>query len=242
MNYFEAKLSYVNGKPILGSLPKNFVNAYINKETSKAYFSLDKSILIPLNQGITEITETEFKNALEEIQKIELKKREEEYQQTIQKLNEKRQEQEQLKQDVLNVKNAFLTSDERFKSLNIDEISLEELKKFKIEQLKELCTKSIYNGFTSKSTGYEFGFNELDQTNFTQQLLLIVSSGGPNNYSGQIMWKTKSSSVVSLTALQFVSIVSEAEEHKRNNQLKYWDLESKVLNSGTNEDVTSVNW
>lgn len=144
------------------------------------------------------------------------------------------------KQKVNDIEMKLLTADERYKLLDLSIVTVEDLKQYKIAQLKELCSNSIYNGFTSSVKGYSFNFNELDQANFTQQLLLIVASNG--NYTNTIKWKTKDMQVVDLTVEEFTTILGEAELHKRTEQNKYWQLESKVLSALTIEEVDNINW
>lgn len=112
----------------------------------------------------------------------------------------------------------------------------------KIAELKAACNASIFDGFKSASTGHEFGFNELDQANFTQQLLLIVSKGGPAAYQGEIEWKTKAGGVESFTATQFVTIINEAEQHKRDEQRKYWALEIQLKAATTVDEIAAIKW
>lgn len=144
------------------------------------------------------------------------------------------------KQRVNDIEMKLLTADERYKLLDLSTITVEELKQYKIAQLKELCSNSIYNGFTSSVNGYSFNFNELDQANFTQQLLLIVASNG--TYSIPIKWKTKDMQVVELSVDEFTTILGEAETHKRTEQNKYWQLESQLISSLTIQEVDSINW
>lgn len=124
----------------------------------------------------------------------------------------------------------------------IDAEKLTNARDAKINELKNACSQAIFNGFVSESTGYEFGFNELDQSNFTQQMLLIVAAGGPDKYSEGIKWKTKSNSVVDLAANQFLAIIEEAKNHKLIQQGKYWQLEYKVLNANTVEAIEAIVW
>lgn len=118
--------------------------------------------------------------------------------------------------------------------------SLDKLKYLRIQKLKEECTNAIYKGFMSESTGYTFGFNALDQTNFTQQMLLIVAS--PDAPSIPILWKTLEGTIVTLNAAHFLTIVHEAEQHKRGQQIKYWELESQILAANTLDEVDLILW
>ena len=110
----------------------------------------------------------------------------------------------------------------------------------KIAELKAACTNAIYEGFTSVATGFNFGFNQHDQENFTQQMLLIVASNG--NYTDQIRWKTKEGTVEPLTVSKFISLTNEAAVHKTTQQDKYWVLEQQVLKATTVEEIEAVIW
>ena len=141
---------------------------------------------------------------------------------------------------VAELENKLLNADERYQQLDILTISLEELKQFKLEQLKYFCSAAIYDGFISSINNYEFGFNEVDQANFTQQTLLIVAAGG--NYTSSIAWKTKNAGVVDLTVTNFNAIVHEAAAHKLAQQNKYWELEQEVRNATTPDEVDAIVW
>lgn len=145
-----------------------------------------------------------------------------------------------LVEQIKELKNQLFTADERYQSLNKSAISIEELKQYKILQLKELCSNTIYQGFTSSVNGYIFGFSEHDQANMAQQTLLIVASNG--NYTSPIQWKTKNNGVVNLTVDEFNIIINEAASHKLTQQNKYWDLEQQVLLAETLEDVDVIVW
>lgn len=137
------------------------------------------------------------------------------------------------------IKYKLKNANEVFQELIIDEITLDNLKLAKIEQLKYFCSSAIYEGFLS-SLGHEFGFNMLDQGNFTQQMLLVVADTSDSITT--IQWKTKNNGVVELDKQQFTLVVNEAKDHKLTQQNKYWQLELNVLNSTTKEEVLNINW
>lgn len=144
------------------------------------------------------------------------------------------------KDELKQVESRLLNADEYYKQLDKSGILLENLKQFKINQLKYLCSSTIYDGFTSPSTNHSFSFDEQAQANFTQQLLLIVSANG--NYTDKIHWKTKSMEVVELSPAEFVQIVTEAKDFKVAQQGRYWQLEQQVLTATSNEEVELVVW
>lgn len=117
---------------------------------------------------------------------------------------------------------------------------VEELKNAKHEALKEQCTQAIYDGFRSTTIGKSFGFNDHDQNNFTQQLLIIVAAGG--NYTLPIKWKALDGSVNELTSEQFQALIGEATAHKISNQEKFWALEQQLLAATTKEEIIAIEW
>lgn len=138
------------------------------------------------------------------------------------------------------VKLNLVSNREKLDNVNFETITLEEIKILKVESLKEECTSAIHDGFTSKTLGKSFGFNEHDQSNFTQQLLLVVASNG--NYTQPIKWKALNGEVITMNATEFIQLVNEAEFHKRTNQNKYWTLEAEVKNAKTLEEVVDIVW
>lgn len=155
------------------------------------------------------------------------------------------------------LRNNFISADQKYKELDLTTATLEEVKQVKIAQLKELCTLAIYEGFTSTVANvegifYEFGFNAHDQDNFDQQL------GKINLWYNQLStakitqadfdakfpldWKAKNIGVIQLSEDEFITVTDDAETHKRTQQAKYWNLETQVLQAITNNDVDLVVW
>lgn len=127
------------------------------------------------------------------------------------------------------------TPSQIYDSLDKASIPVEELKAARIVKLKEECSNAIYEGFTSQ--GFSFGFNESDQANFTQQLILVVAGQTEN-----IPWKTKNASIQIFTPEQFKQVVIDAKNHKLENQEKYWSLEAEVHVAFTNKEVDVIRW
>lgn len=125
--------------------------------------------------------------------------------------------------------------------------TIDEAFAYKIKQLKGACSAAIFAGFASSvvdadGVAYEFGFNALDQQNFDQQYLLVVSG---DNAGAPIDWKSKSHGVIQLDEVEFTTVVGDAKAHKLTNQQKYWQLEGQVeaaAESGIIEDVLAINW
>lgn len=139
--------------------------------------------------------------------------------------------------EIEKIKVLLSSSTEKYDTLDKVSTGLESLKVARISKLKEESTSSIYDGFVSESTGYSFGFNELDQVNFTQRMLTIVAGA-----TGPFKWKTKDAGVVELTKEEFIVVIQEAEAHKLDNQEHYWQLEELILSAETNAQVDSIAW
>ena len=120
--------------------------------------------------------------------------------------------------------------------------SIEEIREAKINQLKQLCSESVYAGFYSESLGHSFGFNDHDQANISQQLILFLMDSIAIANIEYVEWKTLADGVVSLTKNQFMQLVSDAKEHKMSNQKRFWELEHEVLSASSIEEIKSINW
>lgn len=117
--------------------------------------------------------------------------------------------------------------------------SVEEIRNAKIEELKQLCSEAVYQGFYSESLEKHFGFNEHDQANFSQQILLLIMNSGATQ---KIEWKTKDAGVVEMSTAEFMELINEAKDHKVSKQARFWELEAQVLDADTKEGITSVEW
>jgi len=124
-------------------------------------------------------------------------------------------------------------------------IILDLRKKEKIEELKAKCRETIYGGFTippettyTNLIGNEYGFDQEDQDNFCQQMLFIaeISPDEP------IYWKTKNKGPLPHTIDEFKEVCRWAEQHKRSNIHKCWDLQTQVQNATTIEEIESITW
>jgi len=178
-----------------------------------------------INQGL--ITQEEFDQMVED-------KRKESSILTLQQENvELRHRQDDTEPYVERIKTPTEIYEE---NKNKDNISLVDLKQLRISKLKEECTIAIEEGF--EVDGAFFGFNTThDQSNFTQQLLLIVAG-----HTEPIQWKTKNKGVIVLSVEEFGSVIKEAEQHKRREQAKYWELEQAIIVATTKEEVDSITW
>lgn len=146
--------------------------------------------------------------------------------------------------EVEDLKQRLITADEKYKELDKVNTPIADLRAAKIEQLKEQCTTAINAGFVSTvfrdEMQLEFGFNQNDQANFTQTMLLVIADSA--NAMTTIEWKSKNAGVVQLTKEEFMQIITAAKDHKLTEQNKYWQLEQQALQAITNEGVDEVVW
>lgn len=112
------------------------------------------------------------------------------------------------------------------------------IKKNKLDKLNEACNEQILNGFTSASTGFVFEFETHDQSNFTQQAILLLNDPTINS----IPWKTLNMGIQNLTRSQYFTILKESETHKRNAIGKFWTLKAQVMGATTVEEIDAINW
>jgi hypothetical protein len=140
-----------------------------------------------------------------------------------------------LEEKVLLLQKEMNSASSAYNELDKSSTPLESLRTLRINKLKEECTLSIYEGFTSQA--HEFGFNDFDQANFTQQHLLIV-----DGETADVNWKTKDAGVQAFTVDEFRAIITDAKAHKIANQVNYWQKEALVLAAETNESVDAVSW
>jgi len=137
------------------------------------------------------------------------------------------------------LKEAGKSASQKYSSMvGVNTVGIAELKIAKINELKELCTKAIYEGFSS-TTGNEFGFNDLDQANFTQQSILVLINGLAD--TATLQWKSKTG-VVTLTVAEFKTVITEAKDHKLAQQGKFWQLEGQALAATTKTAIEAVKW
>lgn len=114
---------------------------------------------------------------------------------------------------------------------------LEIHKTTKINELNALCEETIYAGFKA-SNGHEYEFEDKDQTNISQSLLLASMDVDMSD----IEWKTLDAGIVVHTRGEFIKMCIDAEAHKRGNISKYWKLKESVEAAATNEEINKIVW
>lgn len=138
------------------------------------------------------------------------------------------------------IKQRTETPQERYEQLlSNSETTVEELRFAKKEVLKNECTQAIYDGFIA-TNGNSYGFNEHDQANYTQQMILLMQD--TDNLITSIPWKTKNNGVVEHSKSDFNQIIQDAKNHKLAMQQKYWNLEESLLATETIDGINTINW
>ncbi|MFD2168512.1 hypothetical protein [Tumebacillus lipolyticus] len=142
--------------------------------------------------------------------------------------------QEQLKAEL----NKAKTADQRYRELNLTTTSIDQVKQAKIDQLNEACESEILRGFTSVTTGHFYAFGVYDQTNFTQQMLLLLAG----TTVGDVTWQTEDAGEVDHSMKQFLAVCAEAEQHKRTKIRRYQQLKAQVKSADTWQHVDAITW
>jgi hypothetical protein len=108
----------------------------------------------------------------------------------------------------------------------------------KREEMSRACNEAILENFFSPATGFTFEFKEYDQSNFTQQMLLLIA----NPSITEVQWKTVDAGIVTLTREQFFAVVEDANIHKRNALSKFWAKEAELKTFTTTEQIQKMEW
>lgn len=116
-------------------------------------------------------------------------------------------------------------------------LSLESLKTEKIAELNGKCESTIAQSFQARN-GHTYQFEMKDQLNFSQQFLLITS----NPDIKEVLWKTEDAGVLTHSREEFVEVIEDAENHKRNNISRYWALKEQVNQASTIEEIKAIEW
>lgn len=108
----------------------------------------------------------------------------------------------------------------------------------KLNELKLAVNQAILGDFLSATTGHTYEFAEYDQSNMTQQMLLLVS----NPAITTVDWKTVDAGIVTHTRDQFFGVVNDANLHKRGNLVKFWGKEALLKGAITLEEIEAITW
>lgn len=99
---------------------------------------------------------------------------------------------------------------------------IEPVRQRKVMELSDECNANIEAGFIFE--GNEYQFNMKDQSNFNQQLSLILL----DETLTSLYWKTENNGIQLLTREQFINTCKAGEFHKRTNIGHYWELKEYI--------------
>lgn len=128
---------------------------------------------------------------------------------------------------------------------NKPELTLEEIKNYKISELNTACNQEILSGYKSsvKDIEQHYDFDYDTQTNMLaiqNKIILnkILALPAPEikwYYSGETVCKT-------WTTDEFLKLCDDADIFKTNRIDTYKALKAQVLNSTTKDEVSSIVW
>jgi len=149
--------------------------------------------------------------------------------------------QEREKSEVVKAVESLKTPLDKYEEIkDKDETTLEQLQQAKINVLKMSCATDIYAGFTSTLTdengvNLEIGFDQNDQSNFTQQKVEFLADDTLTDVS----WGTKNVGEVVLTRDEFMQLTDETANHKWSKINRYRDLRDQV-NTATDKETVKI--
>jgi len=114
---------------------------------------------------------------------------------------------------------------------------LEYHKEIKVNYFSDLCEEEIVKGFTA-SNGHYYRTNRDDQVNMIGQ----KDELNADETIATVLWKTENDGYISHTREEWLTVYSEAFNHKKTTLLKYNTLKQKILNAKTQEEVQAVVW
>jgi hypothetical protein len=116
-----------------------------------------------------------------------------------------------------------------------DEMTLDETKTAKLNEMWKACNVKILQGFYSDCTGLHgfYGFDEYDQLNMVGLLATIAIESGID----AVYWKEKGNPPQPYTAQQFTKLMSDAKKHKQDHIMRFHQLKSEVESCTTKEQV-----
>lgn len=150
-----------------------------------------------------------------------------------------------LSEQINTLKEQLLTADEKYKLIDKSSISLDDLKVAKMNQLDELCNKSIVKGFdfTINGVSYRFSCSITAQANFQGTDTLFK-----DGLITEVEWtvidnSTGVTSRITLDKNTFDQIRLEVFNHINANISKLRNtLQPQVESATTNSEVNSIVW
>jgi len=102
---------------------------------------------------------------------------------------------------------------------------LEPKRQAKVEEISNQCNEAIENGFEYE--GDLFQFNMKDQSNFNQQLSLLLLDPSITG----VQWKTENNGIKLFSKEKFILVCKQGENHKRKSIGRYWQLKQYILST-----------
>jgi len=140
-------------------------------------------------------------------------------------------------------------TDEEFKNIliksNTKELTLNEIKQNKINELSIACNNSIVNGFYSDADGAKklYDFELENQVNIVTKAYQVQLSQLAGQTLDNISYYTKGGECHDYTPSQFLKLAQDGEVWKTSNIQKYKDvLKPKVSACTTADQVNAVTW
>jgi hypothetical protein len=122
----------------------------------------------------------------------------------------------------------------------IPSISLDELKKRKLQELKRFRDRDIYSSFKSTALGVErtYNYDREAYDNFGRKATLISL----DQTIDTVVWSTIEDGFITHTRQQFIQVVRDGSDHETNVKMKYWILENQVNNATSQEELDLITW
>ncbi|MFB6364430.1 hypothetical protein ACFCP7_10245 [Paenibacillus elgii] len=117
-------------------------------------------------------------------------------------------------------------------------ISLEFLKEKKLTQLRLQCEHRILSGFSSVRTKHKYSYSVYDQINTTGQIVMLLADDSITD----VVWKTEDQGFVKHTREEFISVVSEADAHKKSCLTRYRQLKEQLNVARNVEELEHIQW
>lgn len=131
-----------------------------------------------------------------------------------------------------------------YNSIDLNTVSLADLKTAKIAQLNYQCTEAILAGFVSSALGtpHTYSFDYQAQIRFSGELAAI---NDPTFTDTTAPWNTKENGYLSHTLAQFRQLFKDGQTWTKTNMGKYFTLKGQVLaitDPTKNADVNAIVW
>lgn len=107
----------------------------------------------------------------------------------------------------------------------------------KMKQIESACTETILNGFEFHQ--HTFDFTENDQLLILYKKLYLDTVSTPPT---TISWKDSKGEIVNLTPQEFNEFFITSEEHRQFNLERCKNLQKKIEDAITPDELSAINW